>query len=208
MVEFLLRSEEGWALQHMKGALVALQGLLIILVGPKNIFNAPHPALRIPVWFLLFIGLIWTGGATIWMAIDKDVEWPDKFIIVFLALTCGLIFFATKKHRPIVYGFMEIAAGAIGMGVIAFLDWDHPTLALLFGGASSIYIVVRGLTNINDALVRRDDAPPATLASTPDDGLEAWEFSPEGETSPPRPVPADGLEPWEFPQEIEEDARR
>jgi len=77
---------------------------------------------------------------------------------------------------------MEILAGAFGMGVIAFINWDQPTLVLLFGAASSIYIVVRGITNINDALVRQDEEPKVVMnTNSDDDGLEPWEFPPEKE---------------------------
>ena len=145
--------------------------------------------MRAPLWAFVTLTLFWVVGSTIWTAIDQHADWTDKVTIVMLALTCGATFFAAKKYKPVTYGIIEVLAGTIGMGVIVFVAWDQPTVVLIYAGASSVYIVVRGLTNINDGLnltnindglIGADAASELAEAEViEDDGLEPWEFPPE-----------------------------
>ena len=86
--------------------------------------------------------------------------------MVMMGLFFGITFYAAKLHRPVLYGSIEILAGGCGLVLVAFFAPVDSVLALVFGIASSIYIIVRGLTNINDALLKLAELPSKTVVAS------------------------------------------
>jgi hypothetical protein len=201
-------ADPAFALSHAKAFFLSLSMLLIVLVGPANIVNSLHRSLRLPAYVFIALSFVWLVVDT--FAVYRDLtSWTPSVTFVSMGVFFGVVFYAAKKHRPVVYGAIEIVAGAVGLGVIGFIQQRESVLILIFGAASSVYIVVRGLTNINDALIGRDNLPvePVVVAEESDE-LEPWEFPPEpAGASPEAQAPTSDvreLEPWEFGPDTDE----
>jgi len=170
-----------FSLNETKAFFLGLNAILIYVVGVGNIRTSTHRRLTPYIGVLVITSVFWAIFDTVWVAVCNFPGWTSRVSLVLMGLFFGLVFFATKKTKPILYGSIEIAAGACGLSIVAFLQKGDNLIISIFGSASSVYIIVRGLSNINDALVRADEPlpPPESFLHADSDGLEPWEFPPD-----------------------------
>jgi len=182
-----LQPQDDLLFEHARTAFLTLNGVLIVLVGPKNVVSSLNRVMQPYAYAFCFLSAAWIIGITVWMSFYELPPWTNGVTLVAMGLFFGLTFFAARIHAPVVYGVLEILAGAMGLGVLGFLHLYNSTFVLLFGTATSVYIVVRGLTNVNDALARRQSSPPAPEPSEGRDvdEREPWEFGPDPEAGSP-----------------------
>lgn len=208
--EFL--SDRELSLAHTKAFFLTLNMLLIIGIGPRNVVSSLHRSLRPYVYVYTALSAVWIGVDTAIIGKSATFGVVGSISLIATGLFFGVTFFAAKKHNPILYGAIEVLAGAAGLGILGFIE-NRAVPVLIFGAASSIYIVVRGLTNINEALVRRDaqlaEQAEAILADETPDDLEPWELAVDHQDVPEEceaiAREPGKLEPWEF-EPIAQDA--
>lgn len=151
LVDFL--SEPSLNIYHTQFILLLVNAIVIAVVGPSRFLPTFHRRLRPLVWGILAAGAMWTLSSSAFLPENgHPARWMGGTSLLMMGLFFGLTFYAAKVHRPIFYGSLEIAAGACGLALVAYLEPTASVAPLVFGSATSIYIVVRGLTNINDAL--------------------------------------------------------
>lgn len=138
---------------HAAAVMLGLNFMLILLVGNDNFLPTLNRRLRPFAYAFMALALAWTIGHPFFFKPEDTVpRWATGGTLVFMGAFFGLTFYATKIHRPVIYGAIEIGAGICGLIVVALINPANSVLVLIFGFATSVYIIVRGLTNMNDAL--------------------------------------------------------
>lgn len=150
-------SDSGLTYYHAQLLMLVVNGLFIWMVGPKNLIPTFHRRLRPYIYGYLALGFLFGFLSPFFYGDGAYVpHWIMATFVVFAGCLLGITFWAAKIHRPVVYGAIEIGAGIVGLVIVGFFNPAPSVIGVVFGSATSVYIIVRGLSNINDALKAAD----------------------------------------------------
>jgi hypothetical protein len=118
---------------------------------------------------IIFVGVTTTwfvGAFTIW---SMYYWWGIPYAI---GLAFGLYILRSKQR--FVYGSIEVIVGIAAISTTIFSQSSSPGLALLIAVSSGIYIIVRGLDNIDNGLGNPDQKLPAWLRPVLEKNWRRW----------------------------------
>jgi hypothetical protein len=145
-------------------------------------FERPHPPTDFKEDILLFIftALLFAIGAVIWFSVQQigsfivanRIETQVYSAFALCLLIAAVLFYRLKCRHPLTYGLAEIAFGVASIfyasrGILLFLIQGPGSNALgqtdtVVSLVAGLYIIVRGLSNIEDALFGKPTKLPTS----------------------------------------------
>lgn len=141
-----------WTLAQAVNVLLMVNVAFLLALGAEDIFRAPQKQLRDPIVGVYVIAIVFSVSLVAIPLAGWAVTDTAQSINFVLTGTCsGLLFFVARLLRPAFYGLVEVTAGVAGLVAVVFLQEDGNVLVILLALAAAIYVIVRGLSNTNDA---------------------------------------------------------
>jgi hypothetical protein len=147
------------------------QKILLLNTRPKRLIHActSRAASLAALIAIIFIGVTTTwfiGAFTIW---SMYYWWGIPYAI---GLAFGL--YVLRSKQRFIYGSIEVIVGIAAISTTIFGQSPSPGLALLVAVSSGIYIIVRGLDNIDNGLSNPEQKLPAWLYPVIERNWRRW----------------------------------
>lgn len=150
-----------FSLDQALNLLLMFNSVMLVAIGPARFFSRPHPKMRLPLMcFLAFaFGYAVCIGALPLFGVHVTSA-GEQINMVGMGCFSAMSLFNARLIAPILYGALEVIVGIAGLGMAIFRPGSGGQLVIMLTLTGSVYVIVRGLANINDGLSKRWPVSP------------------------------------------------